>query len=432
MKFNIILISILLFGKLSFCQQQLFGTIKDINNNLLENVFIKNINTNKTVISDYKGEFEIQVFSSDTIIFHYIDKKNIFYYVSSDLNEPLHENFVFTDKVTVLNTVEVNSNRIKNVVNNKNENILDFVFLNDNILTLSKVKKGYYLNYINEQRIIAQFKIPFQKPYSFYTDCYNNIHILSSDSSYQIFIDSTLHIIDKNSISKLDMYLKPIIYSSQKYIISEDFKLHNQKYTLTLTDYEKNYNKIIYSCWDKVAEKVAKAQYNKILSIYYSITNSTENIILNNFWSGDVMELAISDTIIPEINWYLNIRAKGLNIRTKKINDNLLVFDFLTDSIIVFKNDGKRIHQVKLDRVNKKSYADILIDRWTKNIYILYPYENNFELEKIDISTGNSTIVLAISEIGKYDVLKIYKGWLFFLKKNDHGFSKLYKIRINE
>lgn len=430
---KIILIFMLLtLGKLTYCQQKLFGTVKDINGNLLENVFIKNINTKKIIFSNSKGEFEIQISLSDTVILQYINKENIEYFIVADLNEPLRENFVFYDKNIILNTVEVNSNRIKKIVDNKNENILDFVFLNENILTLSKIKQHYYLNYLNEQEVIAQYKIPIRRPKGFYKDCYNNIHILSSDSAYQIFIDSTLHVIDNNSISKLNEFLRPIIHSSEGYIISEVFQSHKQKYTLTLIDYDNNFDKIIYSSHDEIAEKVALSQYNKIISIYNYITNSTENIILNNFWNGDVMDLAIADTIIPEINWYLNIRAKELNVIVEKINDNLFVFDFSNDSILVFESEGNRIHQVKIDRVNKKSYADIIIDNLTKDIYITYPYENKFELEIVDLATGNSSSILAFSDLWKYETLKINNGWIYFIKKNEQGFSKLYKVKISE
>ena len=136
-------------------------------------------------ISNDSGYFKIAFNNTDTLLSKhvaYIDS----YLDISKIESQVDKYFYLTPKFSLLNVVEVNSDEIKVVIDKKNENIIDYIFYENEIITITKIKSNYRLSLMNAKVV---FDLPLGKPKSFYIDCYENIHILSKDSSFQIFLN---------------------------------------------------------------------------------------------------------------------------------------------------------------------------------------------------------------------------------------------------
>ena len=421
---------ILFFNSTFLFSQKIKGIVMDYNKNKIQNVLVQNLNTKKNIFSDNEGYFEINANVNDTIVIKSLGFSTLTFYVSSDLLDGNVHFFYLKEISKVLNTVEVNSDRLKDVFNYKNENVIDFEFWNGFLLVLSHKNNAYYLSLIRNGMIKKKYTLTTIKPKKIKIDCYQNIHISTKNISYQIQLDTSIHYIDSVVNEKYDLFLEPIIYCNDN-LFSEKYIKHNQKYLLLKFNQLNKTNDVIYYSYDTKQELIAKQKYNEIIAYYYSVTNETENIILNKFWDGDVLKLAVTDTLIEKIGWYKNIISQNINVQSFSLKNSIVIFDFFKDSIFSFNSNGEKIYSTDFLYQKTVNKPQVLLDNKLNQFYIYYPSFKSFKIDKINILTGKNTTILNISDIINPKKCLIHNNWIYILDNIETSFYKLYKIKLD-
>ena len=430
MKFYLLFILIFLNSFL-YSQQKLKGVVLNTNKQHQQSALIQNLKTKETILTDKTGYFEIDANINDTLIIKSLGYSPLNLKVDSLLLDSKVHFFYLKDSSLLLNTVEVTSKNLKNVFNYKNENVLDFEFWNDFLLVLSKLKNNYYLSLIKNDVIKKKYQISFLKPKKLNIDCYENIHITSKSKTYQIYLDTTLHIIDSVSNDKYQLFLNSLVYCGES-LISERLSHHNQKYLLLKFNQQEQKNEVLYTVWDKEAEKVAKKVYDEIIAYYYSVTDETSNIILNKSWDGDLLKLAENDTLVEKIGWYKNVRAKEINVQSFSVNNSVVSFNFFNDSIVVFNIDGKIIYTTKFSFLKTVNQPKIIRDMASHAFYIYYFGLNQLRIDKVNLHTGENKVVLKSLEVLNPKKILINDGWAYVQENTDYGYYKLYKLKLDD
>ena len=411
--------------------QSLFGTVLSEDGNPVSGATIKNITTLKQTISNDSGEFRIEISSADIITIEYIGLKTYRYIVPELMDRDLNHDFVLGSETNVLDVIDVSSDRIKPVSVRRNENILDYEFDGKYVITLTTFKRGTFLNLEGYDTLYHKHHLNIVQPKSLYTDCNGQLYLVCKDSAFAVRETATsFEFSVPLSIQKFKDSVQPMVYKDERIKVFEDYTKHNQKYTLHNIESNFPVEQPIFEIWDKEAESVARNQYRRIIALYYGSTTETTNLIENKAWDGNMIALAETDTLVREINWYLNIRAKPLNIHSFNISDTIYCFDMVFDSLYLLLPDGRLIQNNKLFLSKQDRRGMVLMDRETSLFYVYYPDAPIISVKSVDTKTGIKQQALVLGELTFPEKLKIHNGYAYFLKNQKNGFHKLYRVKL--
>ncbi|MFT5581747.1 MAG: hypothetical protein ACI9G9_001006, partial [Psychromonas sp.] len=279
-----------------------------------------------------------------------------------------------------------------------------------------------------------EFNLGRIKAKSLFEDCYGNIHLLSKDSSYQIWIDSTFQIVSTSSIDIFNKLLKPCITNFSGKNVFYNFTNRNRKYTLTSINKKSKEKNFFFQVHDEIGEKVATSHYWSIISYYSQHIPEHANMIALGVWDGNLLTLNFSNPEFDQmIIWYLKTRAVELNIQTCQGKDNLIVFDQLNDLIHVF-NDQNALFTSKLHPFKKGSTVfDVIQDKGSNTFYERTIQNGVYTLTSLNhlFEGGSSIKQITISEVPFATNIKIFNDWVYFTIKENH-YHGLYRLKISE
>ncbi len=409
--------------------QTLKGIVIDENNKPIVNVTLTDTINRTQTLTGKDGQFELEVSDKSIVKISHIGYTTVFLN-KQQFSEPF-QIFRLLPFNHQLKEVTVSGNRLKKVIDDESENILDYLVYSEFILVLKSYRGQKYISLNDQKKTFDSFLLPDINAKKLFEDCFGNVHILSKDSCYQIHIDTSLYIVDVNSIKRFNNYLKPCVAEFDSTLVFSSFTNHNKKYALTSVNKGSPDKKTFYVSWDKVAEKVAREDFSIILAAYYLETPEEENIVDLGIWSGDLIEVITnSSSNLPQVVWYKNISSKEINVSTLKSRDYLITFDFLNQDIHRFDHNGKEVNQIKLPDTPGKDKS-IQYDRHQNKFYLQSRNKSTYHFFSIDPKTGEMTKVLHLYEEGFPEKVKIHNGWLYFLKSHS-GFYKLYKVKLPE
>ena len=186
------------------------------------------------ILTNNAGCFTLTVNPRDTITI--IDAVTNDYYIIPDKHtDTIVYTFILTEKSYTIEEINVSANRLEHISGDFNEYIIDYyVFETGSIALLKSYKNKYYLTFQNASKEKQDFELPFV-PKEFYLDCVENMHIVSKDSTYQFWIDTTfLRTLHQDEIrSGIGEILKVHAIES-----SEEFDRAAESFELMLKDFD--------------------------------------------------------------------------------------------------------------------------------------------------------------------------------------------------
>jgi hypothetical protein len=406
--------------------QELKLTVVDEDGLVLSSFFISKNSENQQLIR--KEEFVLKVKLGDTVLVKktgYYDSK----YVVESNEKILHHIFVLETKYQELDEVTLKYEKYKKVAGEENENILDYIFypIEKRLLLIKSLKRKYYL----EQHTTSgtkSYELHF-RPQSLHLDVLGNTHIISKDSSYQIWVRDSLEFVAVISNYLFDKMVKNLVYKGSDFVYYENKSNFNQRYTLTKIGQD---NRIIEvtSVFDETAHKTAQNEYNSIITTYHRKAKETENVITNGIWDGDVMKLTCvdCDTIVFMTTWFLKIRSKPIECYAFSRMDNIEILNLYNSSIEKFDFNGRLLKESKLSLPTMKIETPIY-DFFYDEIYLSGIFNN--EKSIFSVNKSDNKIEL-IAKIGGQDPtkIKVIGNEIYFLQRNNSGFNKLIKMNF--
>ena len=235
--------------------QNLKGEILNNKSEIMPFVKVKDTVYQTYTLSDQYGRFSIPIQDSSVLVFSYMGYKPK--YLTIDNSELFYDGITIEmeNYIKLLSRVDVTAKRVKKVVDQYSVNVLDYIPYTDFSLVIKSYKNEKYLSIEGYDTTYYQFNISETKAKRLVEDCYGNIHILSKDSAYQIWLDTSMHYISTVSLSDFNEFIKPCIADFGDRTVFYNYSNHNKLYTLTSigkTTKEKNH---FYHARDKIAEK---------------------------------------------------------------------------------------------------------------------------------------------------------------------------------
>lgn len=418
------LLSFFLFSFLLH-SQVIKGKVYNEDNELVPFVNVYVNGTFQTEASSF-GIFYLKVALHDTIQVYqtgYINEKKI---IPNLFKDTIELDFILYYKKQELNEVTIEAKGIKKIKGELNEDIIDYYPLDQNdFFILKSFGKDYFISYEKEQDVLFSKKIAFV-PESLFRDFLGNIHILSADSSYQLFLDNQLLILPPYSISVFNKQLKPVVASGANSLYLNRYSHHNQRYWLDYKKADEDLRSLLL-IRDSIAEKVATEEYYKLLGMYNKSEPYETNLIVHGVWDGDVNKLANRKTA-KQVIWYSKIRAKPINVATFDMVSSVVTLDFNKHFVYDISKQTSEIKQQKFNYSFKKSPV-VLYDNFEQKIIFYVMMDGICHFYEFDVETTSFKEKNAIEGIPFPKKVKVANGYAYFMSPSNQ-FNKLFKMKL--
>lgn len=405
--------------------QSYSGVIVDDQNQVLANVQIRDTVNNITAFSNADGRFTIKS-----------EINGVFEVYKSGYEQFYYHSLVNVDTIQiylesrVLNSVEVNSSTAKSILDRLNVNVLDYIVYEEFVLTLYSYKSEKFLSLENSDAQPRNFSLGKLKAKSLFEDCYGNVHILTKDRAYQIWIDDKLSFISNVDLEKFNEILAPCIASIDSNFVISSYSNHQKKYTLAIKKNGENQFTPFFNSWDHEEEVAAKALYWEIIALYMSSVDTVSNIIKNKMWDWKNMrELAANYELVVRIGFYEGVIGKEIEVQSFQVNDHVFAFDLCFDSLHIFNKDGNQLFQTDLQGGINIGERTIVMDKMLNNFYLLHFNKGIYSVSQINLTNGQFENSFQLNDIPFAENIQIFNGWIYYLISNN-GYRKLYRKKI--
>ncbi len=419
-----LLFLLLVYSSSSFAQS-FSGVIVDDQNQVLANVQIRDTVNNISAFSSIDGYFTIRR-----------EINGVFEISKSGYEKRYYNSLVNLDTIQiysesrVLNSVEINSRATLPVLDKSEVNVLDYIVYEEFVLTLYAYKSGKFLSLENNGGQPRNFSLGKLKAKSLFEDCYGNVHILTKDRAYQIWIDDELSFISNVDLEMFNEILAPCIASIDSNFVIASYSNHQKKYSLAIKKNQEKQFTPFFNSWDHEEEVAANALYWEIVALYMASSDTISNIITNKMWDGKNMrELALNYELLLRIGFYESIIGKEIAVQSFQVNDHVLAFDLCFDSLHIFNKDGNQLFQTNLENKVKKGERTVIMDKMQNNFYQLHFYKGIYSVSHINLTNGRLEDSFQLNDIPFAENIQIFNGWIYYLISNN-GFHKLYRKKM--
>jgi len=337
---------------------------------------------NNSAQSDEHGLIIIPLEANDTLVIYQLG-----YYIKKIATSDVTKNnnlVLLKSKIITLNEISIKSSKRDTLQANNNVVFLDFDFYDDYILALiNKGGKHNSVLILNMNGVsISEKKLSINSE-TIFKDCFENIHLITKDSSYQIYYNyQHVNLLEPYSISAFNSFLKPCeCYNGNNSIfkITHYKKLKN---TFILYDNKSQNNKQIIAC---ISDSEAIKGFNMDYDINYFLSQRKSGIDYKTSASeinNHIDQLREQVTLPFD---YANL-LKPVESEIKKIDSTFILIDYSHQLISTFSTNGKLINTIFLNSL-KEMIPKLNIDYDTQNlifsklnnkgILILYRFDKN-------------------------------------------------------
>ena len=425
------------------------------------------------ILTNNAGCFTLTVNPRDTITI--VDAvTNDYYIIPEKHSDTIVYTFILTEKSYNIEEINVSANRLEHISGDFNEYIIDYyVFETGSIALLKSYKNKYYLTFQNASKEKQDFELPFV-PKEFYLDCVENMHIVSKDSTYQFWIDTSFHIVQVLSNKYVKANLKSLVYCGEKEYVYFDISDYNRKYRLNLRDeistttFMEVFDTIgYYNIIGQIAKlneqscAIGKPCYkgdvdsriSRTIPLKYQYLKNSQNYGGTTYGSKEANYSAYANskgyanytvTRSTSINYPSPITSSSrfndgafiqhqinvpIKIQSFSINQSIISIDLSNDNIKVFNLKGKEIHSARINQ-NDHSKNEIIKDPYGKKFYLFNKNKATLDLSLLDIQNGNYNAILSLKEVNYPEKIKVFNNQLYFIAANEHGFHKLYTLNL--
>ena len=414
---TIIFLLTTLFG---YNQSKFSSVVIDINNNPINNVVIRNINTKKVTTSNPNGSFIIEIKHDTTVLEFYHQSYEKTIRVITNSNIKLNTEIILNEKSIELESFTISSSIIKPVFNKSNISVIDYDFLNPYTLVMYSEKRSNYLLLKHDEKHIDSVKID-QKPKKLFRDCLGNIHVIYKDYFNQVYLQNEKLTLGNNeSLSLLETNLAPCKCSSENNLYLAFYHNKNQAVSFYVGNRKTNTSRFFNLITDKESLKSIKYYENKIAS--NPIGSPVSNL--------NVRTLGMSRQKLQDVFWKESI----LEIPTYNplffVKDSLYIFNHVNSTLDIFNENGNYSRSVSIGFYEDQNYQkQIIFDYETSKCYALSKIGGTYIIGEINLITGKIIYKTYLQKHKSPENIKIWSGEVYYKYYNKSGnqFFKLYK-----
>ncbi len=373
------------------------------------------------------GIVKINVEQNDTLIIYQLGYQRL----KLPVAEIAASNYTvyLTPKNVLLDEVKVVYKRVDTFMAKNNTTFLDFEFYNDDILAMTNKggkKNTLVLLDINGNQI-AEKKLTVESE-DLFRDCFGNIHILTTDSVYQVYYNyKELVIFPAYHINSYTSLLKPCECHHGPKLIFRLTSYKSLKNNYVMFD-SRNSDRTDIAC---VADSVAIKGFNLDFDIKYFLAARRRG--QGYLTSVDEITKHI-DQLREEIDLPFEYQNLLRPVRSEmlKADSSFILMDYTNKAVHHFNLRGKKSGEFKMPEIqgwSEKLYAD----SDTRKFYFVSPQQGKLKIILYDPKTNKLTHSTEITGFSYIPHFVFHDGELFFLyRSTSNGFArKIMRYKLN-
>ena len=393
------------------------NTTKVYGNLGIENVNIQVSNTSLGTITDARGYYELLLTkSSNPIELHYSCigyQDTIVSILPKQMQKgSINISFSMRFKDYALSEVTVTEKAPEIAYAGKMTSIVDYEINDMGVYIIGYRTKGCILLHMSFDFDTLSF-IPIDEKYQrLYKDVYNQIHLLSYDSAFQIG-----HRQYRGEYQKMELFYG--MKSDQFYNIMGNNVAATDKVFIT-AEYQTKWNQELYFyCRKKGDSEASVWEHTRESAMLY--------VLENGMWC------------MPDCWPYV----KPIYDPVFNLNDTLYFFDFDADRIVIYNNEAKHINTIPMTFHRKRTWKGewekqkswkriVMMDAPKTKFYTAFEEESVMSIKEINIKTGIASDIVRLSNFHFVQIPKMHNGVLYFLYPTGYDHRKaLYKLKID-
>lgn len=237
------------------------------------------------------------------------------------------------------------------------------------------------------------------KPTRLFTDCLGYLHVLSEDSSYQVFLNKDVILFPyKSGIRKFMSTMSGCVASNQEWLFFREESLDHL--TVNFFRVNRTTKKRDYLATAADAEKKKILRDNPF--DYYYLTMDT---------------LPATSAEIIEYTWVNKILYKANTSVMKKIGDTLVVFNTTDGTMSFFNLEGKNLSMLKstlISATGEKWTQEILFDEMNHHVYTTSLKNGKLKVFRIDMTSGKMIYQFTTGHVFP-EKLRINNNYLYYM-----------------
>lgn len=345
---------------------------------------------------------------------------------------------VMQHKTNTLKEVTVMENAPHLAYANKTVWVMDYKVQHDGIyMVAGNGKESVLLHLGFEQDTISRKPIA-PKYQELYRDAFDNLHLMGSDSTYQIYCDGKqLHLLYGCKKEVFKQKLEPVVAATDSIIVLETRQSYGHEVVFIAVNRNNGQRFLLQDVSGQTAEMAQN----------WALDNSRE-AMMNLFIHRTIHEEANGETIYTAEGAKMGLMLSSVYCPLFGIDNKLYLFAFPEDALIVFDQNGQEERKMEMDfhkySVGGLSKHLISNNPWDKNLvfdpvrkimYAQFKFDGIVTLKEIDLKDGKTKREIRLSNHSFPQNIQIYNGEVYYLFLNNtqtvgRDRRSLYKMRL--
>jgi len=316
-----------------------------------------------------------------------------------------------TKTSTELPVVSVFPGKAENIILNNELSIMDYEFMNENILLLAQSTRFSKpsLVLLNEKFDTITVTPLDVHPEFIFHDCMDNLHLVEKKFSFQLNFDG------KNI---------QLLYPVTSEILKEK----------------------LLPCVEKLHDNFYFSEFtNKGLSLLYSFKDSAEKSnnmlsVISDRKKLNMLKNEAEFALAPghkyeewDKHFFDSMVVSKVYAPLVKLRDTMYVFNFVDGQIEQYSESGKPLTSVFISFHKQKNWKEnILTDEVENKCYAVFGKNGIIQLKEVNIQTGEIESSADFSGFPFAENIKIRSGYVYFLYPDSarQGYVRLYRKRL--
>ena len=351
---------------------------------------------------------------------------------------------VMQRKTNTLQEVTVTENAPHLAYSNKKVWVIDYKVQHDGVYMVAGNGDESVLMHLGFEQDTISRKPIAPKFQELYRDAFDNLHLISPDSTYQIYCDGKqLHLLYGCKKEVFRQILSPVVAATDSVIVIENWRNHGQEVAFIAVNRNNGQRFLLQDIGGETAE-------------------------MAHFWALDDKRQAKMDKLAEEDTAFIDIQKEtNSDIRNLKenakmrvllypvycpligIGNELYLFAFPEDRLVIFDKNGQKDREMGIDFHKKLGVGlskhltstnpwdkNLVFDPVRKMMYAQFKGADGIvTLKEVDLSDGKIKREIRLSDHSFPQNIQVYNGEVYYLFLNNTQTAgrdrrSLYKMRL--
>lgn len=442
MKKQLLFSVIVLWSTLLFSQKMaITGVVTDKNGNPVEQVHVLDESTQTGTATNGKGWFSLELpIQKGVLTFRHVaflpQKKELSaeeIKVAIEKGEAIFLNITLESHIQTLEAVEIVDGKIMLAHDDPKQWILDYTLVGkDEILLLLLQRNRKYLQLITAEGAILTSKHLDFKYNRLYKGCFGDIHILSNDDAYQLFlVDDEFKLLYERTMYDFLTTIDKVVAVTPQYLYTKEVFTRDQNLFYYRIDSAAQERKLLYNVYDKTGKELQARQHELLQEI--NAAGFTPDMVLGlpaSFSGEGPMPSQIIKGAERLRRLYEHIISVPPYNPLLMIKDTLYLFNHVEEKIIAFDLAGGLLSETGIDYNHHPEWGkEILPDEEHRHCYVKYINGGGFvTLREINPDTGAFVRSIKLEKHPYPQNITIRDGYIYYLAKDHYQHEEKYYL----